>query len=54
MSKRNGDRARADRQHNEKIHKRAHIRELRRRLEIKGTEEGIAENKPLSLPQAAL
>src|SRR6185436_19909923 len=35
MSKRNGDRARADRQHNEKIHKRAHIRELRRRLEIK-------------------
>jgi hypothetical protein len=43
MSRRNGDRARADRKHNEKIHKITYIRELRKRLEITGAEEGITE-----------
>ena len=32
MSRKNGDRARSDRQRNEKIHKRARSRELRKAL----------------------
>jgi len=55
VSRINGDRARADRKHNEKIHKRAYIRELRKRLEITGADRGIAEkNQKALLQQSAL
>jgi hypothetical protein len=42
MSRKNGDRARSDRQRNEKIHKRTRIRQLRKALaEAHGTTESV-------------
>ena len=49
MSRKNGDRARSDRQRNEKIHKRARSRELRKALKERAAAAGPSKETSKSV-----
>jgi len=50
MSRKNGDRARSDRQRKEKIHKRARSRELRKALQERTAAAGPSKETNKSVP----